>query len=94
MDSREKIAKVVGFPGCCGVTLIKNINSKVLKSHFTKFLKEENDNYCLGGLATAVSKVGDLELEKTLKEFSFKLLFKAGNENIWYRRLRFGSSYW
>lgn len=94
MDSRKKIAKSVAFPGCCGVSVIKNINPKTLKRKFTQWLKEEDDWNCLGGLTTTISKVGDRKIEKCLKDFGFKILLTTGDERIWYRRLRFNRNYW
>jgi len=89
MDSKT-IGKIRNFPGCCGVDSIKDLNPKVTKAQFTSWLKDQN---CAGGLVTAVSKVKDKAKEKALKDFGFKLLITAKNENIWYRRLRFGANW-
>ena len=89
MDSK-KIAKITSFPGCCGIDALKELNPKITKKVFISWLKDQGSS---GGLVTAVSKVKDETTENALKEFGFKLLTSTKNENVWYRRLRFGDSW-
>ena len=85
----EKIARDYGFPGCCGVTHIHKINPKVTKTNFLKWLRETHLNICLGGLVTAISKIGDRVLETKLKKFGFTKLHQTKKECLWYRRIQF-----